>query len=239
MYKDRERLIDYVKEIPDKTFIIEIPKGLDPDMNLFDALQGEFHIIFAIQDINLAAKIKEHEFEFFWDYPIFTWYELDSVLAYDPCYLFLTAPLCFSLRNVREKTDTPIRLCANMANYDYLPREKGLLGPYVRPEDVKIYETWVNVLEFKTDDLEKERTYLHVYKDNGNWPGNLNLLLTNFNINVDNRLLPEEFGERRANCNQRCMMSTTCHYCQSAIMYAEALRNRYYEDKKASAKKDI
>lgn len=239
-YKDRERLMDYVKELPDKTFIIEVPKEeLELDMNLFDALQGDFHIIFAIQDVKLIKTLKEHQFEFYWNYPIFTWYELDTIISYEPCYLFLTAPLCFSLKQVKEKTNIPIRLCVNVANYDYLPRERGLFGPYVRPEDIGIYEAWVTAVDFSTDDLEKERTYLHVYKENGNWPGNLNLLLDNFNINIDNRLLPEEFGERRANCGQRCMIANTCHYCQSAIMLADTIRNKYYEDLLNEKKENI
>jgi hypothetical protein len=37
-----------------------------------------------------------------------------------------------------------------------------------------------------TNDLEKERALLHVYKDLGKWNGNLNALITNLNVDVEN-----------------------------------------------------
>ena len=67
-------------------------------------------------------------------------------------------------------------------------------------EDIEIYEKWVDVIEFLSDDLSKEATLFHVYKDQKTWPGNLNLLLTNLNYNIDNRAIPVEIGKIRANC---------------------------------------
>lgn len=230
-YRDKDRLIDYIEEFSDKTFILDIPKGVkDLDWDLYKTYSEKVDFILCLYDFELAEACKLNDLKFYWGYPIFSWYELKGVIAFEPCYLLLTAPLCFSLRQVKDKTDIPIRLCPNVANEEYIPREEGLHGPWVRPEDVKIYETWVTALEFKTDDLSKEETLLHIYKDNQAWSGNLNLLFTNFNINVDSRVLPDELGEVRANCNQRCMQADTCHYCESSILYATAVRNRYYED---------
>lgn len=240
MYKDYKKLADYAIEMPDKTYIVEVPKNItEIDFQFFTALSESIKIIFAVQDMKKGRECKERGFDFYWDYPIFTWFELDTILLEGPCYIFLTAPLCFSLRDVRYKTEVPIRLCVNLAQYDYLQRDKGLYGPFVRPEDISIYETWVSAVEFKTDDLGIERTLLKVYKDDKQWPGNLNLLLTNFNINIDNRVLPEEFGERRANCHQRCMQAKTCYYCDTAVMLASALRDKYYNDLKTKQKEDI
>ena len=81
------------------------------------------------------------------------------------------------------------------------------------------------------DDLEKERTLLHIYKDNGNWPDNLNILITNLRANVDNRALPDEIGAIRVRCGQRCMQNGICHYCASAFHFAEALKQKYEETK--------
>lgn len=72
----------------------------------------------------------------------------------------------------------------------------------------------------------------HIYQENGYWPGNLNLLFTNFNVNVDNRGLPEEIGETRANCGQRCMANSNCRFCETAVKFSNALRKKHYDDKK-------
>jgi hypothetical protein len=75
--------------------------------------------------------------------------------------------------------------------------------------------------------LQREQILYHVYHDNGEWPGNLNLLLKNFNFNVDNRALPKEIDEFRANCGHRCMENGTCHFCETAIRFAEAIRKKH------------
>ena len=126
-------------------------------------------------------------------------------------------------------TGVYIRLVANIAYDAYIPREDGICGQWIRPEDVKYYEPYVNALEFNGVDLAAERTLLHVYKDNQNWPGNLNLLLKNLNYNIDNRALPDEIGPIRIRCGQRCMRNGACHYCHSAFKFADALRKKHYE----------
>ena len=108
---------------------------------------------------------------------------MNGVIAFDPCYIILAAPLCFDLKKVKAKTQIPIRLCPNLAFDAYIPRANGICGSWIRPEDVEIYEEWVDTLEFITDDLSKESTLFHIYAENKVWPGNLNLLLTNFNVN--------------------------------------------------------
>ena len=77
--------------------------------------------------------------------------------------------------NVTEANDA----IYNLAFDAYIPRKNGIYGTWIRPEDVKVYEEWIDVLEFITTDLKQEATLLNIYKDNGYWPGNLNLLFTN------------------------------------------------------------
>ena len=234
-YKDRDRLINYIKDYPDKTFILIIPKDVPEDeleWNRFEDYSNEVNFILCIQDLNLAKNCHNHGIKFYWFYPIFTWFELNGVIAFDPCYIILAAPLCFDLKKVKAKTQIPIRLCPNLAFDAYIPRANGICGSWIRPEDVEIYEEWVDTLEFITDDLSKESTLFHIYAENKVWPGNLNLLLTNFNVNVDNRAIPEEIGKIRANCGQRCMSSGTCHFCETSVNFSNDIRHKHYENLK-------
>ena len=99
-----------------------------------------------------------------------------------------------------------------------------LSGTWIRPEDAEsAYGKYISAFEFNLTDLSEEATLLKVYKS-GEWPGNLNILLKNFNINVENRALPEEIGEVRANCGRRCMESTNCHFCEMAVLFANSVR---------------
>jgi hypothetical protein len=104
----------------------------------------------------------------------------------------------------------------------------------VRPEDTAAYAKYIDTFEFRTfgeDWITKEATLLHVYKDNAMWPGNLNLLITNLNVNVDNRAFPTDFGEIRCNCGQRCERNGTCHLCDSTFLFVAQLKKEHNKRK--------
>ncbi len=232
-FQDIDKIIDYIKEIPDKTIIYEIPKDvIDVDWKLLETYSSQITLVIALYDLKLITKCLEHHLRYYWAYPITSYSELQGILSLNPYYIFLGAPLCFDLEHIHNMTGVYIRLCPNIAYDAYIPRRNGICGQYVRPEDVKYYEPYVNTLEFIADDLEKERTLLHIYNDNKEWPGNLNLLITNLQTNVDNRALPDEFGAMRVRCGQRCMKNSACHYCTNAFKFATQLRTTHYEMQK-------
>ena len=70
---------------------------------------------------------------------------------------------------------------------------------------------------------QKEASLLKIYKEDQKWPGNLNLLLTNFNCNVDNRAIPEEFALARMQCRQTCMGGGKCKFCYTAVNFSRAI----------------
>ena len=150
-------------------------------------------------NIKLANECFLNHLDYYWAFPITTYYELEGIVNQGVCELLIAAPLAFDLERV-SKENLPIRVVANLAYDSYIPRVDGIKGFYIRPEDVETYEKYISTIEFVTDDLNKEGTLLHVYKDNKTWPGNLNLLLTNLNFNIDNRSIPDDFGENRMNC---------------------------------------
>ena len=229
-YKDKDRILDFIEKIPDKTVILDIP--LDETQYPWETLlmyKEKLNLILMLRNLHLAEIFTQQGFQWYWPYPITTYDELREVVKFNPCYILLGIPLCFDLEKVRKITDIPIRLTANIAYEPYIPRENGICGRYIRPEDVKHYETYVAALEFIEPDLSKEATLLHIYKDNAAWPGNLNLLIKYLDYDVDNRALPEEFAQRRMNCGQRCKENGRCKFCRISFEYANALRKEYYK----------
>lgn len=224
--------MDFIEKIPDITVILEIPKYADiteRDWATMEMYSDKLDFYVAIQNLFIYQEVKEHGLRFYWSYPITSYYELRGIVALEPSYLLLGVPLCFDLKRIKSITNIPLRLIAN-ASYDpYIPREDGICGQWIRPEDVPAYEEYVAALEFVDANLTKEATLLHIYKENGHWPGNLNLLFDNFNFNVDNRAIPEDLGERRMNCRQRCMSDGVCRRCISALQFADLIRKRHEE----------
>ena len=75
----------------------------------------------------------------------------------------------------------------------------------------------------------------HIYNDNKTWPGKLDLLITNFNLEIDNRAIVNDLAEVRMNCGQKCMRSGNCRYCDTAVRFATAAYKRFTEERKRQA----
>lgn len=221
-FKDQKGIEDlFIKGI-DKTIILQIPKGIEVNWEYYEKIAKKHSIIFCLEDISLYKKCKRHKIKYYWSFPITSFYELQGLVNLGVCQVLVGAPLYFDLENVYNY-NKPIRLIANLCFDEYIPREEGVCGTYVRPEDVKYYEKYVSTLEFFAPDLGKEAVLLNIYKNEQNWPGNLNLLLTNFNYNVDNRGLPDEFALARMQCRQACMRNSPCKFCYTAIKFSRTL----------------
>lgn len=221
--------MDFVEQIPDKSIILEVNSQISPkEKKTWEMYQEKFaHFCVAINNLHMAHEMNEDGIQWYWPFPITTYYELRWVAAMKPCYIMIGAPLCFELDKVQRVTKIPLRLIPNLAVPTYLTHmssEPHFGGPWIRPEDVKHYEVYVSVMEFYNKDnrLKTEEILLGVYQKE-TWPGNLNLLLSELNFNVDNRAIVEDLGPRRVNCGQRCMSNGTCHLCESALKFADSL----------------
>lgn len=213
-YSDKDRIIDYIEDFPDKTIILEVPKDIENlNWTLFEMYAKRINFVLCLANLDLIPKCQEHGIKFYWMYPVSTYMELWALANLYPEYVLLDGPLCFDLPKVKQMTSAKIRMCPNLADVGYIPKENGLRGPWIRPEDVDLYGDYVYVFEFYATELSREAVLLHIYKDNKNWPGDLNLLITNLNYNINNQLLPKEWGEVRRDCGQRCMEYGSCHFC--------------------------
>lgn len=242
-YRDRDRIMDFVEKIPDKTIILEIEEDAAEwaTWEMYSDVFQEFHI--ALKDLRRWKEFADHGIKWYWPYPITSPYELSMIAALRPSYLFISAPLTFELEKVVSVVNdvtghnVPMRMVVNNAKPNYLPAldtYQGICGQWVRPEDAAAYGKYIQCFEFENVDLKQEEVLLHVYAENQNWPGNLNLLIQNLNYNVDNRAFPEELAERRIRCGQKCFFGSGCHLCHAEFMFAEALRKEKARRKQES-----
>ena len=222
-WKDKDILFDLNKENPKGTIILELPTDLDDTEIDFKELQAyKIKIIFALSDFKKVNIIKAYGFQFYWKYPVTTYYELRGLVDIGVCYILLGPPLYFDLPAV-YKFKVPIRLVANLAYDNFIPRQDGVKGTYVRPEDVQYYEKYVDTLEFYAESNKQEETLMKIYKEDQHWPGNLNKLIANLKRDVDNRGLPDEFGQARIQCRHNCMRNGTCNFCETSFIFSRQL----------------
>ena len=111
------------------------------------------------------------------------------------------------------------RAVPNVAYDAYIPRNNGIYGQWIRPEDVEKYYQNIYILEFEDCDLNKEKALFDIYKNKKEWNGNLKLLISNLNHNVDNRSILPETGKMRSNCGQKCKFGISCHFCELSLTF--------------------
>ena len=220
-YNDINIMYDMIQKFPNKRYIIRIRKNEEVNWEEIDSFKDKVDLIIAFEDM-LTRNGCNIDVKYYFAYPATTWAEVRVLLDLGVSELFIGAPLTFDLIQLNQQAKVPIRMIANKCYDDNLPRENGICGSYVRPEDVDYYGTYVSTLEFDEPALSKEAVLLDIYQS-GHWQGNLNLLLTNLNYNVDNRGIPEDFGPNRINCGQRCQRQGTCHYCETAFIFSRVI----------------
>jgi hypothetical protein len=222
-YRDRKALLDIVDDYPDKTIILQVPYFFDPEENDLDwqqlsiankLLQGKL-IICCFSEV-IANMAKLNDIKFYFGYPIQSAYQLQAVKAMGACYVRLGETLFFNIKKTAA-VGVPIRVIPNIAYIDGLPREDGVCGTWIRPEDIHLYEDYVAAMEFEDCKPTKEQALFRIYTQQKEWPGDLGLLITNFNHLGLNRLILPEVGEKRLDCRHICQLGGHCRICYRAM----------------------
>ena len=241
-YKDIQRIRDFATEDWNgtKDIVIEISNSDEVDWSRLVVYQEVLNITIACP-VSIFPQARENNFTYYWAYPVSTYYELRGLIDFGVSQILIEAPLTHDLVNLKLTTSLPIRMCANRCYNDYMPHANGIVGSYIRPEDISVYEQYVSTIEFDYSELSQELTLQKIYKK-GIWNGNLNLLINKLNYDIDNRgfelaptfLMDDDetvtdklFAERRISCAQKCQrFPHSCNFCNIMFNFITTLDKR-------------
>lgn len=224
-YRDRHSIPDLAVKYPEATIVLQFLPSQTKDDPIDWAEINEYNVvaqqkfICCLADLNDVPNCKKYDIKFYWGYPVESFYELQGLKRMGVCYVRLGTTLFFSLDAVK-KIGVPARAVPNVAYNGYIPQPHGVYGQWIRPEDVSIYEEYIDTLEFEDADLIKEAALYRIYSKNG-WPGNLNTLITNLNYDVTSSLIPQETIMARLNCEQKCQKGSHCTLCVRSFIFAD------------------
>lgn len=231
--RDFRVIPEYAERLPEKTLILVVESQKPEDFNWGFVEAYKEQVICCLKDLYEAGECSSRGIRFYYYYSASSLFEVDSLKQLGVCYVLIGTPLMSQL-NKLKRLAVPARAIANLAYEPYLVRQNGIIGGWIRPEDVKVYEEWISVLEFYSEgNMKKEAGLFNVYAEKGTWPGNLNLLIENLNFDYDNRLIydADNFARRRATCHHRCLENGTCHYCDQQLHFVENVLTKYRDYK--------
>lgn len=237
-WRDREAIPDYIDRYPDTDIVLTNNNDDEISWEEIKTLhylsKGNFY--FGFNRISLAAIARDFQIKFFFTYPITSYDELRTVKDLGVCQVRLGAPLFFELDNIKMYfPDLNVFAVPNIAYDDVYPRNDGVAGTWIRPEDMDKYAPYLySVVFYDTEPRSREKALYRIYFEQKQWPGDLQDIITNLNYFGTNRMILPEVGERRMNCGQACKKTDSCHICYRALQLANPDLIAEYRD----AKKD-
>lgn len=228
-FYDYKAVPDYFEDYPDKNIILDlnVEQGFDPsDESIWNELRsfsvlGQGKFICCVEDLFQMEKCKELDIKFYYGYPVNSFYELNALVLCGVCYVRVAPPLSHSLDKV-ARFNIPVRAVPNVCYQGYLPHENGIHGQWIRPEDLTLYNKYIDIIEFEDcDRIEKEQALYRIYMEEHEWPGDFDMLYTNFNYKGVNRMLDSDLALRRMTCGQTCEAGGFCRLCDRYIDLAD------------------
>ena len=234
-FYEYKKILDMYEINPNLSFILRITSQDDRNKIKWDELQQynkmtQGKVIIETNSFEIMDVCKLYGLKYFYAIPVSTLHELKALVDYGCCDARIDAPLTHMLDKVSQYPIT-LRMTPNVAYYKYIPHKDGVIGSWVRPEDVELYEPYIDVFEFEDCDRDKEQSLYNMYAVHKKWPGSLNNLITNLDYQGTSRLIPSDLAEMRLMCGQKCLAGHPCNLCYSFLDLANPEKIRTYLDK--------
>lgn len=234
LWNDRDIIFDLVTKYPGKTinlcrYYIHSNDDIDwKEIKNYQKLARD-NFVFGLSYIDELRECKANDIQFYYLEPIRTFRELQGVKALGARWAIIDAPLFFQMDKVKE-VGVPLRATANMSIRELLPYPDGVPGPWIRPEDMDMYEPYIDTIEFGRVNLDQERALFRIYTEQKKWSGDLGLIIQDINYMGTNRMIPSDLTKKRLNCGQRCQIDAKCHYCWRMLDLANPDLLRDYQN---------
>lgn len=231
-YRDFKILTQLLEQYPDKEiifFLTEIPdEEMMKSLRNYSKIFNNLILAFAYFPLNINCE----GLRFYTTYPVESFSEAKALVAYGVEYLKIGCPLFFQMDEVKA-LNIPIRFTPNQSWLSIVPRENGVCGQWMRPEDVIMYDIIPgSVIEFDLCRVPEEEALFRIYKFEHKWGGPLSYLVHNLNNDAKNDYIAKDIASARLNCGHKCMTSSTCRICPNAFKLAKMAEDKKLFDKK-------
>lgn len=216
-YKSTEAyLLEFLEANQDKRIILYAKEEIN--LFLFNELCKKFPnlvIKFENFDRQLIDDIVEYGFPFFYNIHVNNWDLFLGLVSLGVTDIYVIEDLCFELDKIAEiahKEGIQLRTFPDVAQstWSYTSPLKKF---FIRPEDVELYEPYIDIFEFYGD-IKRVPTLLKVYQNDKKWFGRLNEIIIGLaDPDLDSRFIIPSFAEKRISCGKACVKGGKCRIC--------------------------
>ena len=212
---------DFEAGINDKLF--ETALTIQQELNTYNIIVRFPYYNNLIKEI--LSKYKNPKF--FFNTHINLWDTLYGYVNLGVTDVYIVEGLGFELEEIKNfledfENKPQIRVFPNIAQSSFDGID-GLNKFWIRPEDTKYYEEYVDVYEFYGED-NKQKIYYDIYFKDKEWFGPLNEIIQGLDSDINNTTIVPRFGINRINCRQRCVKGKHCHMCKTIETLADHFR---------------
>lgn len=208
---------------PDVNFIklkAEISECKKNHVNNF-AISAPSYLFYYIEDF--FDFMKTLEVDFFFNDWFNDWSNLYGAIQCGVSDVYITGDLAFDIKTVAEiAKPAKVRVIPNMVQGNTFANIPILKTFFIRPDDIKLYEEYVDVIELAVLTPHNIDETLDIYRK-GKWFGDLRELILNFNESLDCRYVVDQFGKTRLSCGHRCLKGKKCRMCDTIQSLSHSL----------------
>ena len=177
-------------------------------------------------DEEMQEKLLEYGVPFFFGNRANNWDTFMGLVESGATDIYIVEDLCFDLERVAiiaAQYNVKLRTYANVAQStwkDTIDIKKF----WIRPEDVSIYEKYINTLEF-FGTPQQTGVFLKIYKEDKKWFGQLKEIIFGLKTNLDSRYIVPHFAEQRISCKKECLKGGKCRICERVVDLSYSLKD--------------
>lgn len=242
VYHPADRTLkDFLEEYKDKSIVIDVSESFEQlDAKLLKELFDQYKnikIIINFQNKEHLSRAKEYQIPYFFANFVTTIDVLYGLMKQNPTDMYICEDLGFSLDKISKilhNNNIKVRVFPNIcqSSFSQTPSMKTF---FIRPEDIPIYSTFVDVFELVSDQ-ERQEVIFKIYKQE-QWFGKISDIIPTFHGELDSKYLLGTFGIIRSKCGKRCLYKPgSCGICDRFIEVANTFEKNKIVIRKATKK---
>lgn len=226
--KQNDALITFLQKNQNKTINLAIEEKLnDADYQTLKVIYNtfsNFKLRFEQYNTDEIEDIVECGIPFFFANRVNNWDLYLGLISLGVTDIYIVEDMCFDLERVSaiaKKEDIQLRTYANVAQSAWADSD-GIKKFWIRPEDIEIYEKYIDVVEF-FGNPQQCGVLLNIYKNNKRWFGPLEEIIIGLKHPIDSKYIVPEFAEKRVSCQKQCLKGGKCRICDRVVELSKVL----------------